>query len=122
MYDFSVLLNLKYSFSASSLAGTFPDMWCSSDDSLLYASPFIGLQNSVKQQFSFSSDSVFCRRAEQSRESLRLPLSSEINCLIFIMHLQEFVTVLVRDPRIQKEDSWHSYIDYEIFIHVSTKI
>lgn len=37
------------------------------------------------------------------------------------MHLQEFVTVLVRDPRIQKEDSWHSYIDYEIFIHVSTE-
>ena len=35
------------------------------------------------------------------------------------MHLQEFVTVLVRDPRTQKEDSWHSYIDYEIFIHVS---
>lgn len=38
------------------------------------------------------------------------------------MHLQEFVTVLVRDPRTQKEDSWHSYIDYEIFIHVSIKI
>lgn len=37
------------------------------------------------------------------------------------MHLQEFVTVLVRDPRTQKEDSWHSYIDYEIFIHVSIK-
>uniref|UniRef100_A0A8C9FB58 Uncharacterized protein n=1 Tax=Pavo cristatus TaxID=9049 RepID=A0A8C9FB58_PAVCR len=34
----------------------------------------------------------------------------------------EFVTVLVRDPRTQKEDSWHSYIDYEIFIHVSIKI
>uniref|UniRef100_A0A8C0FW03 Uncharacterized protein n=1 Tax=Chelonoidis abingdonii TaxID=106734 RepID=A0A8C0FW03_CHEAB len=29
----------------------------------------------------------------------------------------EFVTVLVRDPRTQKEDSWHSHIDYEIFIH-----
>ncbi|OXB60441.1 hypothetical protein ASZ78_001079 [Callipepla squamata] len=38
------------------------------------------------------------------------------------MHLQEFVTVLVRDPRTQKEDSWHSYIDYEIFIHVSIKV
>ncbi|XP_060104660.1 sorting nexin-10 [Heteronotia binoei] len=33
---------------------------------------------------------------------------------------QEFVTVLVRDPRIQKEDSWHSYIDYEIFIHTNS--
>ncbi|XP_041322291.1 sorting nexin-10 isoform X1 [Pyrgilauda ruficollis] len=32
----------------------------------------------------------------------------------------EFVTVLVRDPRIQKEDSWHSYIDYEIFIHTNS--
>lgn len=49
-------------------------------------------------------------------------MSPEINCLIFIMHLQEFVTVLVRDPRIQKEDSWHSYVDYEIFIHVSIKV
>lgn len=38
------------------------------------------------------------------------------------MRLQEFVTVLVRDPRTQKEDSWHSYIDYEIFIHVSIKV
>lgn len=33
---------------------------------------------------------------------------------------QEFVTVLVRDPRIQKEDSWHSHIDYEIFIHTNS--
>ncbi|NXO00114.1 SNX10 protein, partial [Rhinopomastus cyanomelas] len=33
---------------------------------------------------------------------------------------QEFVTVLVRDPRTQKEDSWHSYIDYEIFIHTNS--
>ncbi|KAJ7407223.1 Sorting nexin-10 [Pitangus sulphuratus] len=33
------------------------------------------------------------------------------------MICKEFVTVLVRDPRTQKEDSWHSYIDYEIFIH-----
>ncbi|KAJ6666599.1 hypothetical protein lerEdw1_020322 [Lerista edwardsae] len=36
------------------------------------------------------------------------------------MRLQEFVTVLVRDPKIQKEDSWHSYIDYEIFIHTNS--
>ncbi|KAB0395924.1 hypothetical protein E2I00_016709 [Balaenoptera physalus] len=35
------------------------------------------------------------------------------------MPLQEFVSVWVRDPRIQKEDFWHSYIDYEICIHVS---
>ncbi|XP_077160889.1 sorting nexin-10 isoform X2 [Paroedura picta] len=33
---------------------------------------------------------------------------------------QEFVTVLVRDPKIQKEDCWHSYIDYEIFIHTNS--
>ncbi|XP_030406697.1 sorting nexin-10 isoform X2 [Gopherus evgoodei] len=33
---------------------------------------------------------------------------------------QEFVTVLVRDPRTQKEDSWHSHIDYEIFIHTNS--
>uniref|UniRef100_A0A8C6XYM7 Sorting nexin 10 n=1 Tax=Naja naja TaxID=35670 RepID=A0A8C6XYM7_NAJNA len=36
------------------------------------------------------------------------------------MLLQEFVTVLVRDPRLQKEDFWHSYIDYEIFIHTNS--
>ncbi|XP_054848087.1 sorting nexin-10 isoform X2 [Eublepharis macularius] len=34
--------------------------------------------------------------------------------------LQEFVTVLVRDPKVQKEDTWHSYIDYEIFIHTNS--
>ncbi|KAM6450217.1 sorting nexin-10 isoform 1-T1 [Liasis olivaceus] len=33
---------------------------------------------------------------------------------------QEFVTVLVRDPQLQKEDFWHSYIDYEIFIHTNS--
>lgn len=38
---------------------------------------------------------------------------------LFMMPLQEFVSVWVRDPRIQKEDFWHSYIDYEICIHVS---
>lgn len=40
---------------------------------------------------------------------------------LFMMPLQEFVSVWVRDPRIQKEDFWHSYIDYEICIHVSMK-
>ncbi|XP_062956962.1 sorting nexin-10 [Cynocephalus volans] len=34
--------------------------------------------------------------------------------------LQEFVSVWVRDPRIQKEDFWHSYIDYEICIHTNS--
>ncbi|XP_039197983.1 sorting nexin-10 isoform X5 [Crotalus tigris] len=33
---------------------------------------------------------------------------------------QEFVTVWVRDPKLQKEDFWHSYIDYEIFIHTNS--
>ncbi|XP_060638037.1 sorting nexin-10 [Anolis sagrei] len=33
---------------------------------------------------------------------------------------QEFVTVLVRDPQLQREDYWHSYIDYEIFIHTNS--
>ncbi|RXN00456.1 Sorting nexin-10B [Acipenser ruthenus] len=33
------------------------------------------------------------------------------------MLLQEFVSVWVRDPRIQKEDSWQSYVDYEICVH-----
>lgn len=34
-------------------------------------------------------------------------------------HMQEFTGVWVRDPRIQKEDFWHAYMDYEICIHVS---
>uniref|UniRef100_S4R1A0 Sorting nexin 10 n=1 Tax=Mus musculus TaxID=10090 RepID=S4R1A0_MOUSE len=34
---------------------------------------------------------------------------------------EEFVSVWVRDPRIQKEDFWHSYIDYEICIHTITR-
>ncbi len=33
--------------------------------------------------------------------------------------MQEFTGVWVRDPRIQKEDFWHAYMDYEICIHVS---
>ncbi|XP_035579251.1 LOW QUALITY PROTEIN: sorting nexin-10 [Zalophus californianus] len=33
---------------------------------------------------------------------------------------REFVSVWVRDPRIQKEDFWHSYIDYEICIHTNS--
>ncbi|XP_043319292.1 sorting nexin-10 [Cervus elaphus] len=33
---------------------------------------------------------------------------------------EEFVSVWVRDPRIQKEDFWHSYIDYEICIHTNS--
>uniref|UniRef100_A0A6I8NBM1 Sorting nexin 10 n=1 Tax=Ornithorhynchus anatinus TaxID=9258 RepID=A0A6I8NBM1_ORNAN len=36
------------------------------------------------------------------------------------MLFQEFVSVWVRDPRIQKEDFWHSYIDYEICIHTNS--
>ncbi|MGH0138552.1 UNVERIFIED_CONTAM: hypothetical protein FKN15_038818 [Acipenser sinensis] len=33
---------------------------------------------------------------------------------------QEFVSVWVRDPRIQKEDSWQSYVDYEICVHTNS--
>lgn len=29
------------------------------------------------------------------------------------------ISVWVRDPRIQKNDFWHAYIDYEICLHVS---
>ncbi|TEA31303.1 hypothetical protein DBR06_SOUSAS710056, partial [Sousa chinensis] len=39
---------------------------------------------------------------------------------LLVMPLQEFVSVWVRDPRIQKEDFWHSYIDYEICIHTNS--
>lgn len=33
---------------------------------------------------------------------------------------KEFVSVWVRDPRIQKEDSWQSYVDYEICVHTNS--
>lgn len=33
---------------------------------------------------------------------------------------KEFISVWVRDPRIQKEDFWHSYLDYEICIHTNS--
>ncbi|GCB72457.1 hypothetical protein scyTo_0006313 [Scyliorhinus torazame] len=34
--------------------------------------------------------------------------------------INEFITVWVRDPRIKKEDSWHSYVDYEICVHTNS--
>lgn len=33
--------------------------------------------------------------------------------------MQQLVSIWVRDPRIQKNDFWHAYIDYEICLHVS---
>ncbi|KAI1886159.1 hypothetical protein AGOR_G00211130 [Albula goreensis] len=36
------------------------------------------------------------------------------------MRQQEFVSVWVRDPRIQREDFWHAHIDYEICIHTNS--
>ncbi|XP_078096190.1 sorting nexin-10B isoform X2 [Mustelus asterias] len=33
---------------------------------------------------------------------------------------KEFISVWVRDPRVNKEDSWHSYIDYEICVHTNS--
>lgn len=35
--------------------------------------------------------------------------------------MQQVVSVWVRDPRIQKNDFWHAYIDYEVCLHVSKK-
>ncbi|KAJ8415896.1 hypothetical protein AAFF_G00404530 [Aldrovandia affinis] len=32
----------------------------------------------------------------------------------------EFVSVWVRDPKIQREDFWHAHIDYEIGIHTNS--
>ncbi|KAK1895156.1 Sorting nexin-10A [Dissostichus eleginoides] len=31
--------------------------------------------------------------------------------------MQQVISVWVRDPRIQKNDFWHAYIDYEICLH-----
>lgn len=33
--------------------------------------------------------------------------------------MQQVISVWVRDPRIQKNDFWHAYIDYEICLQVS---
>lgn len=33
--------------------------------------------------------------------------------------MQQVISIWVRDPRIQKNDFWHAYIDYEICLHVS---
>ncbi|XP_056141824.1 sorting nexin-10B [Lampris incognitus] len=33
---------------------------------------------------------------------------------------QQVVSVWVRDPRIQKHDFWHAYMDYEICLHTSS--
>lgn len=33
--------------------------------------------------------------------------------------MQQVISVWVRDPRMQKNDFWHAYIDYEICLHVS---
>ncbi|XP_026855830.2 sorting nexin-10B [Electrophorus electricus] len=34
--------------------------------------------------------------------------------------MKEFINVWVRDPRIQKEDFWHAYMDFEICIHTNS--
>ncbi|XP_036372123.1 sorting nexin-10A [Megalops cyprinoides] len=33
---------------------------------------------------------------------------------------QEFVSVLVRDPQVHREDFWHTYISYEICLHTNS--
>nr|XP_023673389.1 sorting nexin-10B-like isoform X1 [Paramormyrops kingsleyae]XP_023673390.1 sorting nexin-10B-like isoform X1 [Paramormyrops kingsleyae]XP_023673391.1 sorting nexin-10B-like isoform X1 [Paramormyrops kingsleyae]XP_023673392.1 sorting nexin-10B-like isoform X1 [Paramormyrops kingsleyae]XP_023673393.1 sorting nexin-10B-like isoform X1 [Paramormyrops kingsleyae] len=33
---------------------------------------------------------------------------------------EEFVSVWVRDPRIQKDDYWHTHLDYEICLHTNS--
>ncbi|KAF7198844.1 sorting nexin-10B isoform X2 [Nothobranchius furzeri] len=34
--------------------------------------------------------------------------------------MQQLISVWVRDPRIQKNDFWHAYIDYEICLHTNS--
>ncbi|XP_029360976.1 sorting nexin-10B [Echeneis naucrates] len=34
--------------------------------------------------------------------------------------MQQVISVWVRDPRIQKNDFWHAYIDYEITLHTDS--
>ncbi|XP_022050182.1 sorting nexin-10B isoform X1 [Acanthochromis polyacanthus] len=34
--------------------------------------------------------------------------------------MQQIISVWVRDPRIQKNDFWHAYIDYEICLHTDS--
>ncbi|XP_008290013.1 sorting nexin-10A [Stegastes partitus] len=32
----------------------------------------------------------------------------------------EFISICVQDPRLHKEDFWHTYIDYEIYVHTNS--
>lgn len=34
--------------------------------------------------------------------------------------VKEFISLWVRDPRVHKEDFWHTYIDYEICLHTNS--
>ncbi|XP_045420472.1 sorting nexin-10 isoform X1 [Lemur catta] len=62
-------------------------------------------------------DCIECLRHSSLTTQPKLPYRSLVSGT---GSLQEFVSVWVRDPRIQKEDFWHSYIDYEICIHTNS--
>ncbi|XP_019741904.1 sorting nexin-10B isoform X2 [Hippocampus comes] len=45
-----------------------------------------------------------------------------MNSSVFLLQssMQQVISVWVRDPRIQKNDFWHAYMDYEICLHTDS--
>ncbi|XP_061531768.1 sorting nexin-10B isoform X1 [Phycodurus eques] len=50
---------------------------------------------------------------------ISFPFSSR-PVLQFQTSMQQVISVWVRDPRIQKNDFWHAYMDYEICLHTDS--
>ncbi|KAK7886243.1 hypothetical protein WMY93_025864 [Mugilogobius chulae] len=60
-------------------------------------------------------------RYKHRRKSIHITFQP---CLLFMKDdtttKQQAISVWVRDPRIQKNDFWHAYIDYEICLHTDS--
>ncbi|XP_044063398.1 sorting nexin-10B isoform X1 [Siniperca chuatsi] len=55
---------------------------------------------------------------------MREETDNVVKCIQFSVSpafsMQQVISVWVRDPRIQKNDFWHAYIDYEICLHTDS--
>ncbi|XP_042345500.1 sorting nexin-10B isoform X2 [Plectropomus leopardus] len=57
-------------------------------------------------------------REETDNTMNEIQFSASLSSPAFSM--QQVISVWVRDPRIQKNDFWHAYIDYEICLHTDS--
>lgn len=71
--------------------------------------------------FFFLSVMALPLSAHKTTSPLRTTVDSVQVPLLPSPSMQQVSSVWVRDPRIQKNDFWHAYIDYEICLHVSKK-